>query len=91
MFYTQRSSGEVREFLTQAGWEIGDLYPGPEGFFPRRTETPHLHFTLAGNGGVYLHWKNTSNQATEIEGFYIPGCPETLKGKALDLLGMLKR
>jgi hypothetical protein len=47
-------------------------------------------FSHAGGGNCYLHWKSALNVSTEINGFYIPNCPEDLKGKALDLLGKLK-
>jgi len=89
MFFSQRATEDIRAFLLREGWEAGDLYPGPEGFYPSRRETPHLHFTFANGGQCYLHWKDTSNQAHTIDSFYIPGCPEPLKTKALNLKGML--
>ncbi|MES2714055.1 MAG: hypothetical protein V4653_20935 [Pseudomonadota bacterium] len=90
MILTQKSSADVKAFMVKEGWEIGDSFPGPEGFYPKKTTTPHLHFNMQGGGGCYLHWKSTLNVATEISGFFIPNCPADLKGKALDLLGALK-
>jgi len=90
MIMTNQTSQAVKEFIQKAGWEIGDSFPGPEGFFPKKTVTPHLHFNMQGGGSCYLHWKNKLNVSTEINGFFIPDCPQDLKNKALDLIGKLK-
>ncbi|HYW54255.1 MAG TPA: hypothetical protein VFF00_06780 [Candidatus Elarobacter sp.] len=67
MFSTKKSSADVKTYLTGNKWEIGDLFPGPEGFYPGKTSTPHLHFTMQA-GNCYLHYK-TAGGTHEINSY----------------------
>ena len=90
MIQTTQSSATIKKFMEDAKWEMDFAFPGPEGFYPKKKGVPHLHFLMQGGGNCYLHWKSALSVSTEINGFYIPNCPDDLKGKALDLLGKLK-
>ncbi len=90
MIMTTKTSATIKKFMEDAKWEMDFAYPGPEGFYPKKATSPHLHFLMQGGGMCYLHWKSTLGVSTEISSFYIPNCPADLKGKALDLLGALK-
>jgi hypothetical protein len=59
MFETKKSASDVKTYLTTNKWELGELYPGPEGFYTKKTATPHLHFTMAAPN-CYLHYKSST-------------------------------
>lgn len=88
MFETTKTNKQVKEYLTKNKWEMGDLYPGPEAYFPKKKTLPHLHFTMQAPK-CYFHYKSAT-EIIEINSWLdtqkIPKEDQTIKDQASELM-----